>query len=97
MEELLASQHNDAFCSENSPGINEGDKLSFKIDDDGLLISTIHADNQIVVPHSLKKRVLYINDYHVLADNPGGRTLYHRNSPSLLMAWAHSRLLGDIM
>lgn len=54
MEELLASQHKDAFCSAISHLLNKGEKLSFKNDDDGLLVRTIHADT--VVPYSLKKQ-----------------------------------------
>ena len=78
MEELLSSQHNDAFCAEISRRLNGGEKLSFSHDDNGLLVRTTHPEHQIVVPHSLKKRVLYLNHYPVLAGHPGGRKLYHR-------------------
>lgn len=78
MEERHASQHNDALCSEISRRLNEGEKSSFKNDDDGLLIRTIYADLQIAVPHTLKKRVIYISHYPVIAGHPGGRQIYYR-------------------
>lgn len=62
----------------NQPPSQRGGKLSFKHDDDGLLVRTVHADTQILVPHSLKKRFLYISLYPVLAGHRGGRNLYHR-------------------
>ena len=70
MEELLTSQHNDAFCAEISRRLNGGEKLSFSHDDNGLRVRTIHPEHQIVVPHSQKKRVLYLNHYPVLAGHP---------------------------
>lgn len=78
MEELFSSQHNDAFYSEINLRLNEGEKLSFKYDDDGLLVCTTHTDAQIVVSHSLEKHVLCINYYPILAVHPGGHKLYHR-------------------
>lgn len=41
----------------------------------GLLFRTIHPEHHIVVPHTLKKCVLYINHYSVLVGHHGGRKL----------------------
>ena len=78
LEELVVAQHNDAFCAEISRRLNEGVKMPFAEDDNGLLVRTANSDHQIVIPHSLKQRVLTLNHYPLLAGHPGGRKLYQR-------------------
>lgn len=81
MEQLVSTQNHGLFCTKICRTIDEGKKLSFKHDKNGLLVRTVHGDQQIVVRHSLKKRILYLNHYTVLTGNPGGRKLYHRIRP----------------
>ena len=68
----------DRFCSEIRRRLNGGEVLAFEFDDDGVLIRTAEAGPQIVVPDTLKQRVLYANHYSKLAGHPGGRKLYYR-------------------
>lgn len=49
--------------------------LPFGFNEDGLLCRKVSHD-QIVIPHSLKQRVLHIHHYARLAGHPGGRKLY---------------------
>ena len=78
MEELVSAQFHDRFCSDIHRRLNEGEGLSFALDDNGLLVRTVNPDHQIVIPHSLKKRVLMLNHRPKLAAHPGGRKLYYR-------------------
>ena len=78
MEEIRSAQIHDRFCSDTFIRLNEGEGLAFKIDHNGLLVRTVNPDPQIVVPHSLKKRVLMLNHWPKLAAHPGGRKLYCR-------------------
>ena len=78
MEEILSAQLHDRLCSDTFIRLNEGEGSAFKIDDNGLLVRTVNPDPQIVVPHSLKKRVLMLNHRPKLAAHPGGRKLYYR-------------------
>lgn len=50
----------------------------FQTDDNGLLVRTANPSAQIVVPHSLKQRLLALSHYPVLAGHTGGRKLYYR-------------------
>ena len=44
LEELVVSQHNDAFCVEVCRRLNEGVVLPFRHDDNGLLVRTVNTD-----------------------------------------------------
>ena len=77
VEELLAAQLNDQFCADIRRRINQNEASSFEFDDNGLLIRSGDKRSQIVAPHSLKERILYINHHAKLAGHPGGRKLYH--------------------
>ena len=58
MDELVSAQIHVWFCSDVCRRLNEGDGLPFKLNEDGLLVRTATPDQQIVIPHALKKRVL---------------------------------------
>ena len=78
IEEFIMAQHSDTFCADVCRRLNEGVARPFFIDDNGLLCRSSFSGPQIVVPQSLKKRVLYLNHYPLLAGHPGGRKLYQR-------------------
>ena len=75
VEELATAQFTDAFCVDIRRRLNEGVVLPFGFNEDGLLCRQV-THEQIVIPHSLKQRVLHINHYSRLAGHPGGRKLY---------------------
>ena len=77
-EELLQAQLRDEFCASIRRKLNEGGEMSFEINDDGILVRSGDKGEQIVVPHSLKQRILYINHHTLLAGHPGGRKLYYK-------------------
>ena len=77
-DELVVSQLNDQFCSEIRRRLNEGEGIAFEIDENGLLIRVGEHGPQIVVPHSLKQKILHVNHYAKTAGHPGGRKLYQR-------------------
>ena len=69
---MLSIQLHDPFCSDVCHHLNDGEVLAFELDENGLLVRTATHDHTIVVPHSLKKRVLWLNHYPTLAGHPGG-------------------------
>lgn len=78
IEEILAAQSNDNFYPKLHHRLNQRDRLSFFVDDNGILVRRGDKGNQIVSPHSFEGRILYINHYSKLAGHPGSRKLYHR-------------------
>ena len=78
MDEFITAQLHDLFCSDVCRHLNEEEGLAFELDDNGLLVRTATHDHTIVVPHSLKKRVLWLIHYTTLAGHPGGRKVYSK-------------------
>lgn len=78
MEELVNSQPRDLFCSEILRKLKEWKNTAFYIDDTGLLVRTLQANPQLVIPHSLKERILVVSHYPALGGHPDGRRLYYR-------------------
>ena len=76
LEELLRSQLSDNFCASIRSRLNEGEGLPFALDADGVLCRTVQRVPQIVVPHSLRSRVLHLSHYPKLSGHPGGRKMY---------------------
>lgn len=76
LEELLREQLTDAFCAAIRSRLNGGEVLPFRLDDRGILVRTVEAYEQIVIPHSLKSRVLHLAHYSQLSGHPGGTKLY---------------------
>ena len=74
-EELVSAQLHDALCSEIRRKMNGGVVLPFGLNEHGILCRQVSHD-QIVVPHSLKAKVLHIHHYSRQAGHPGGRKLY---------------------
>ena len=76
IEELLVAQQQDALCTDIRRKLDAGEAMSFKMNEDGLLCRIMEHE-QIVVPQSLRPRVLHIYHYARLSGHPGGRKLYH--------------------
>ena len=74
-EELVTAQLSDPFCTEVRLAINKGVVTPFGYNHDGLLCRQASHD-QIVVPHTLKARVLHIHHYSRQAAHPGGKKMY---------------------
>ena len=75
MEELISAQLHDAFCSDVCLHLNEADGLPLALEK-WTLSPGSDPDQQIVIPHAFKKRVLWLNHNTTLAGHPGGRKLY---------------------
>lgn len=54
-----------------------GGGWAFKVNYRGLLVRAGEHGPQIVVPHSLKERILHVTHYAKLADRPDDRILYY--------------------
>lgn len=50
--------------------------MAFEIAYDGILVRSSGKAVEIVTPHQLKDRILYINYHSLLYEHPGGRKLY---------------------
>lgn len=78
-EELLREQLIDPFCESIRRQIDEGNTLSFTTEAqefEGTLVRTASEYTQVVIPRSLKDRVLGMSHYAKTAGHPGGRKLY---------------------
>ena len=78
MDELISAQLHDVFCADVRRRLNEGEGVRFELNKDGLLVRTATPDQQVVITHALKKRVLWLNHNPTLSGHPGGRKLYAR-------------------
>ena len=81
-EELVTAQLTDDFCVSVRRRLNEGVALPFGYNDNGILCRQA-SHEQIVIPQSLKQRVLHINHYSRLAGHPGGRKMYQAISKDM--------------
>ncbi len=76
-EELLREQQEAPLCASIREGINRGEKMPFvHSPDSGLLVRSVSLLPQVVVPVSLRTRVL--SNAHVprTSGHPGGRKMY---------------------
>ena len=71
----MIAQLSDPLCIDVRQKLNNGVVMPFGFTEDGLLCRQVTHD-QIVIPHSLKPRVIHIQHYSRLAGHPGGRKLY---------------------
>lgn len=76
--ELIAVKYYSIFFSDICHRLDEVERLSFAHYNNGLLIRTIATNPQIVIPHSLKQRVLVLSHYSVTISHPGDRKLHFR-------------------
>ena len=73
---LLTEQLSDEFCSRICGRVNAGELIPFVIDDRGYLIRTVCDPPQLVIPQSLRARLIHAGYHALLAGHPGGRKLY---------------------
>lgn len=73
----MIDRESDAFCIEIRQWSNTRQLTELTISDDGVLKITAEAGTHIVLPHSLKARVLYITHDEKLEGNYGGRKFYY--------------------
>ena len=73
-DELVQAQFTDAYCRELRDSLERGEGSPFAENDKGLLvrISPVDRSEQIVVPQSLRAKVLYLNHQPRFAAHPGG-------------------------
>ena len=76
-EELLTEQQSDEFCMKVREQINSGEPVAFAEDQRGILVRTVCNPPQLVVPESLRERLLHAAHHAQLAGHPGGRKLYY--------------------
>ncbi|CAN8075291.1 unnamed protein product [Agarophyton chilense] len=74
--DLLNEQLTDNFCTAIRSRLNGGEDLPFSLDSRGILLRHVEKHDQIVVPHALKSRVLYLAHYAKLSGNPGGTKMF---------------------
>ena len=75
-EELIRVQAQHDFCRKIRQMLNEGEEIPFAEDDVGYLTRTVESFPQIVIPSTLRPRVLHIQHHAKLSAHPGGRKLY---------------------
>lgn len=77
-EDFLRKQSSDDFCQDLLSRLEKGsvsDAKDFMVNTEGLLVSKARLDGaiQIVVPKSLRDRILHIAHFPASAGDPGGR------------------------
>jgi transposase InsO family protein len=75
--ELLTEQLSDDFCSRIRSRVNAGERIPFNEDGRGYLVRTVCNPPQLVLPQSLRARLLHAAHHGRLAGHPGGRKLYY--------------------
>ena len=75
-EEIAIAQLIDPFCANIRTRLNGGEKLPFEEDDTGILSRLVTRNPQVVVPKTLRNRILHMAHHAKLAGCPGGRKLY---------------------
>ena len=78
-EDVIQEQTKDAFCCLKRTEIDDDQRSSFKINKEGFLIrnSSLDGADQIVVPRSLRNRVIHTSHYPKSAGHPGRRKMYY--------------------
>lgn len=76
-EEILKGQLDDELCQEARRRINAGVPTQFANDSSGILMRMVEMNPQIVVPFTLRARILETSHYAKLAGHPGERKLYY--------------------
>ena len=81
-EEFLREQRSDPFCQDIVLRLVRGEGFPcvgptpYVTDAEGFLFRIANENHQIVVPASLRERVLHLSHFSKLAGHPGGRRLY---------------------
>lgn len=79
MEEIILEQAKDAFCCLKRTEMDRDKNSPFQLNEEGALVRIAPFDSatQIVVPRTLRKRVLHSSHYPTTAGHPGGRRMYY--------------------
>ena len=75
VEELLTEQQKDHFCTNLRSHLNGGEDLSFALGEKGVSFRLVDAVPQVLVPETLKRRILHLSHHAKLAGHPGGAKL----------------------
>lgn len=73
LEELITAKLHNPFCAKIHPRIYWGHSTPFRSDYNGVLVRTKNSNAEIVVPYSLKQRVLSLSHCSVPSSHLGGR------------------------
>lgn len=65
------------FPPRSAASVTRGVESTFEINDDGIIVRSAEGV-EIVVPLSLKGRILHTNHHSLLAGHTGGSNLYHK-------------------
>ena len=77
LEEFAREQATDPFCKETLARIHKKETTSFKEDEkSGLIVRSVRGSNQILVPETLRPRLLALAHHSLPAAHPGGRKMY---------------------
>ena len=76
LEEMVLHQRSDPFCVRMNARLEEGERVPFIVNADGILVRTASEYSQMVLPESLKDRVLHLSHHVKASAHPGGRRLY---------------------
>lgn len=81
-EEMIQKQFGHLFCTKLPARLNCGEDLPFEVDSARDIIRKVERRPQIVVPHSLRTRILHLSHYAKVGTHPGGRKLHitHRRN-----------------
>ena len=79
IDELVREQSKDEFCLAKREELTANWYSPFKEDDSGLLIRVSNLDgaHQIVIPLTLRNRLLHLAHYPKQAGHPGGRKMFY--------------------
>ncbi|MEM9260935.1 MAG: integrase zinc binding domain-containing protein, partial [Bacteroidota bacterium] len=78
VEEMLAAQWHDDFCTLIRQDLNTDLRKPFYEDDNGLLCRHSNYGVQVVVPANLRAKILYVNHYSRQSGHPGGKKMYEK-------------------
>lgn len=77
LTEVVEEQGNETYCADIPSSLNEGEELTFREDDQGVLIRAVEENEQIIMPEKLQRRILHISHNDKTAGQAGGRKMYY--------------------
>ena len=79
IEELVISQADDSYCQMLKEKVDNDETSRFDVDDRGLLVRIAPLDDcrQIVVPTTLRQKILYLCHYTRTSGHPGGTKMFY--------------------
>lgn len=79
LETFVQEQTKDDFCNGILSKLESEDSVIYKVNDKGLLVrvSPVDKSEQIVVPLTLRQKVLHLSHFPRMMGHPGGTRMYH--------------------